>query len=105
MKKYDIKYGLSVLKNYIGLLISIVNPSNRTNNQQCMTQPTLTNLHQNKQSQGLRYSSFAFNLYIYVLEVVDALDGFSNRVCVPNETEGLSMHIFNIIIRINESKI
>ena len=40
------------------------------NNQQCMTQPTLNNLHRNKFSQGLRHYPFAVNLdvLIYLIE-------------------------------------
>ena len=44
------------IKNmYIGLLTSL-------NNQQCMTQPALTNLHPNEYSQGIRCYPFAVNL-------------------------------------------
>ena len=52
VKQYKIMYGL--MKEIIfGLLISIVNGSKHTkcvslNNQKCMTQPTLINLHPNE---------------------------------------------------------
>ena len=47
-------------KMFIELLSSIVNTSNHTkqvslNNKQCLTKPTLINLHPNKYSQGLCY--------------------------------------------------
>ena len=33
------------------------------------------------------------------------LNDFSNKVCVPNKTEDLGLRVFNMITRINESKI
>ena len=52
---------------FICLLASIVNASNHTkcislNNEQCMIQPALINLHPNEYTQGLRYYPFAVNL-------------------------------------------
>ena len=75
-------------KTFIGLLASTVNASNHTkcislNNEQCMTQPTFINLHPNEYSQGLRYYLFTVNLDRCVGSS-NALDGLSNRVCVPN---------------------
>ena len=32
------------------------------------------------------------------------MDGFSNKVCVPNETEDLKLHTFNMTTGINESR-
>ena len=32
------------------------------------------------------------------------LNGFSNKVCVPNKTEDLNLSVFNMIREINESK-
>ena len=68
---------------FIGLLASIVNASNHTKciflyNQQCITQPTLTNFHPNEYG--------------------------CNRVCFPNETEDLDLNVFNMITNINESR-
>ena len=54
MKKQGIKQCLNLLKNmFIGLLGSIANASNHAkcillNNQPCITQPTLINLHPNE---------------------------------------------------------
>ena len=52
------------MRLFVGLLISIANASNHTkcvslNNQKCMTQPTLTDLHPNEYSQGFYYYLFA----------------------------------------------
>ena len=60
-----------IKKLFIGLLTSIVNASNHTkcvtsNNQQCMTQSSLVNLHRTEYTQGLRYYPFAVNLDRYV---------------------------------------
>ena len=35
----------------------------------------------------------------------NTLNGLSNKVCVPNKTEGLNLCIFNMITGISESKI
>ena len=34
----------------------------------------------------------------------NTLNDLSNKVCVPNKTEDLNLSVFNMIIRINESK-
>ena len=49
-----------IKKTFIGLLTSVVNASNHIkcvslNNDQCMVQPTLINVHPNEYSQGLHY--------------------------------------------------
>ena len=51
---------------FIGLLTSIINVSNHVkcvslNNQQCIIQRVLINLHPNEYSQGLRYYPLAVN--------------------------------------------
>ena len=61
-----------IKKLFIVLLTGIANASNHTkcislNNQKCEIQPTFINLHPN------------------------------NRVCVPNKTENLNIHVFNMI--------
>ena len=48
---------------FMGLLISIVNPSNHTkcvslSNQKCEIQPAIINLHPNEYSQDFRYYPF-----------------------------------------------
>ena len=97
-----------IKKIFIGLLTSLTNASNHTkcvslNNQQYMIQPTLINLHPNEYTQGLRYYPFAVNLDRCVGSY-NSLNDLSNRVCVPNKTEDLNIHVFNMIIEINESK-
>ena len=57
------------------------------NNQQCMTQPTLINLHPNKYSGSC-----------------NTLNDLSNRVFVPNKAEDLDLNVFNMIKGINELK-
>ena len=68
-----------------------------------MTQPTLINLYPNEYSQGFRYYPFTVNLNKYVESCNSPYD-LSNRVCVPNKTEDLNLHVFNMITGINESK-
>ena len=83
-------------------LSSIDNPPDQVkcislNNQQCMVQLTLVNLHPNKYNEGLRYFLFDINL--------DRCMGSCNslKVCVPNKTEHLNLSVFNMIRGINES--
>ena len=59
------------LLSFSGSLTSVVNIPGHTkrislNNQQCMTKPTLINLHPNESIEGLRCYSFAVNLDIYI---------------------------------------
>ena len=68
-----------------------------------MTQPTLINLHANEYSQELHYYQLAVNLDMCVGSC-NILDGLSNRVCVPNETEDLNLHVFCMTQGINESR-
>ena len=77
-----------IKKMVIGLLTSIVNVSNHTN-QQCMTHPTLINLHPNEHSQGLCYYPFVVNLDRCVGSC-NTLNDLSNRVSVQNKTEDLN---------------
>ena len=83
-----------IKKMVIGLLTSIVNVSNHTkcvslNNQQCMTHPTLINLHPNEHSQGLSYYPFAVNLDRCVGSC-NTLNDLSNKVSVQSKTEYLN---------------
>ena len=100
-------FGL-IKKIFTGLIISIVNASNHANwvllwNQKCMTQPTLSNLHPNEYSQEFHYYPFAVKLERCV-GCGNTLNDLSNKVCVPNKTEGLHLSMFNMIRGINESK-
>ena len=96
-------------KIFIGLLTSVVSTSNHTkcnslSNQKYIIQPNLINLHPNDYSQELRNYPFAVNLD-RCTGSCNTLDDLSNKACVPNETEDLSLHDFNMITGINKSKI
>ena len=49
------------------------------------------------------YYPFAVNLDVCVGSC-NTLDGLSNKVCVPNETEDLNLHVFSMTQGINESR-
>ena len=90
------------------LVYWIINASNHAkcgslNDQQCMTQLTLINLHPNEHSQGLQYYLVAFNLDRCVGSF-NTLNGLSDKVRVPNKTEDLNLSVFNMIMRMNQSK-
>ena len=93
----------------IELLTRIVNASNLTkcvslNNQQCMFQPTLINLHPNEYTEGLHYHPVAVNLDRCVGSC-NTLNDLSNDICVPNKTGNLNLSIFNMIRGINKLKL
>ena len=93
---------------FIVLLAGIVSASNHKNcvslsNQKCMTQPTLINLHANEYSQESHIVSCAVKLDRCV-GCCNTLNELSNKVCVPNKTEGLNLSMFNMITGRNESK-
>ena len=69
-----------------------------------MIQPILINLYTNEYTQGLYYYPFSVNLDRCVGSC-NTINDLSNRVCVPNKTEDLNMHVFKMITGINESKI
>ena len=73
------------------------------NNQQCMTQTAVINLHPNVYIEGLHYYPFVANLD-RCMGSCNTLDDLSNKVCVPNKTEDLSLSVFNMITGVNESK-
>ena len=73
------------------LLTNIVNGSSNTkcvslSNQKCMIQPTLINLHCNKDNQEFHYYPFSGKL--------DLIFYLSNKVSVPNKTEDLDLSVF-----------
>ena len=95
-----------IKKMFIRLLSSMVNGSNHTKcvsliNQKCMTQPTLINLHPNEYSLNFHYYQFAVKLDRCVGSS-NTLNDLSNKVCVPNKTEDLKIHVFNMITEKNE---
>ena len=72
-------------------------------NQICKIQPTLINLYPNEYKQELGYYPFAVKLDRCVGSC-NTLNDLSNKVCVPNKTGDLNIHVFNMITEINEWK-
>ena len=68
-----------------------------------MTQRTLINIDPTKQSQSLRYCSFAVNLD-RCTRSCNTLTDLPNKVCVRNKIDDLNQGVFNKIMGINESK-
>ena len=68
-------------------------------NLKCDIQSTLINLHPNMCSQEFHCYPFAVNLE-RCAGSCNTLNDLSNKLCVPNKTEG----VFNMITGINESK-
>ena len=88
------------------LLTDIVSASNHrkcnsVNNQKCIIQPTLINLHPNEFIQEFHYYPFAVKLDRCVGSC-NTLNDLSNKVWVPNKTEDLNLSLFNVIAWINE---
>ena len=54
-------------------------------NQNCVTQPTLINLHPVEYSQELHYYPYAVNLGTCIRSCY-ILNELSNKLCVPNKT-------------------
>ena len=82
-----------IKKMFISLLTGLVNASNHTkcvslSNKKCMTQP-------NEYAQGLNYYPFAVNSDRYV-GVCNTINNLCNKLCVPNKTADLNIHVFNI---------
>ena len=86
MKRTWYKIMLGLIKEiFIGLLTGLVNESNNTkcvslNNQKCMIQPTLINLHECHYK--LHYNPFSVKLDRWC----NILNYLSNKVCIPNKT-------------------
>ena len=96
----------SIKAIFTALLTGLVNGSNHAKwgllgIQKCMIRPTLINLHPNEYSQKLHCYPFAVKLDRCV-RTCNTLNVLSNKVCVPNKTEVLSLRVFNMITRINE---
>ena len=45
-----------------------------------------------------------YPIAIKCIWICNALNDSPNQVCIPNETEGLNIHVFNMIAGKNESK-
>ena len=83
------------LLSFDGVLASIANIPDHIkcislNNQQCMTQPNLINLHPNKYIEEFHYYPFAVNLD-RCMESCSTFNDLSNKVCVPNNTKDLNL--------------
>ena len=67
----------------------------------CMTQPTLTNLHPNE------YSRWEFLYYPFAIKLdrcvgsCNTVNDLSNKIYVQNKTEDLNLRVFNIITGTN----
>ena len=84
-------------------LTSLENTSNHTkyvslSNQIFEIQPTLINLHPTEYSQELYYYRFAVKLDKCVGNC-STLNDLSNKLCIPNKTEDLNTHFFNMITK------
>ena len=82
---------------------SIVGMANDSNNQSCMTRPTLVNLNPDKYNQGLHCYPFMVKLGL-CSGSCNNLDDLFDRIGVPNKTEYVNSSVFNMTTRINESK-
>ena len=85
----------------IVLLTNIVDVSNHAtcvslSNQKCMIQSTLIHFHLNEYSQELHYYPFLVKLDRCVGSC-NTLNDLSNKVCVPNKTGDLNIHVFNMM--------
>ena len=69
-----------------------------------MTQPTPFDVHANEYSQELHYYLFAVNLDMCVGGTCNTFDGLSNKLCAPNKTKDLNLHVFNKTEGINKSR-
>ena len=83
-------------------LASIFNASKHTkcmplSNQKCKIQPTLINFHANEYNQELHCHPFAVKSDRCVGSC-NTLNDLSNRVCAPNKTRDLNIHVLTLIL-------
>ena len=69
------------------------------NDEQCMIQPTLINLHPNEYIERSCYYPFPVNLD-RCIGSCNTLNGLSYKVCVQNKTEHLNLNVFIMITEI-----
>ena len=99
MKKTWSKIIFGLLKKlFIGFSTGLVNGSNHKkcvslSNQKCLIQPTLRKLHSNEHNEEFHYDPFAVKLD-RCIGSCNTLNDLSNKVCVPNKTEDLNIHVF-----------
>ena len=89
---------------FIVLLISLVNASSHAkfvslSDQKCEIQPTFINLNPDEYSQEWHYYPLAVKLDKSVGNCNTLID-LSSKVWVPNKTEDLNIHVFNMITEI-----
>ena len=70
-----------------------------SNNQPFMTRPTLTDLNPENIIKGC----ITVHLCLIFIDAMEAVDP-SSRIPIPNKTEDITLSVFNVITRINESK-
>ena len=91
----------------MGLLIGMINASNRTkcvslSNQKFEIHPTLINLYPNEYNQEFKYHPFAVKLDMCIGSC-DTLNDLPDKLCAPNKID-LNVSVFNIITGINGLK-
>ena len=67
----------------------------------CITRPSLINLNPDEYSQGLRYYSFSVKIN-RCNGSCNTSNDFLNRICVPNKTEDIILHVFSTTAGINQ---
>ena len=115
MNKDIIKQYLKLLKKKFIWLLSFcrsltttVNDSNHKkcislNNEQCMTQPTVINLHPNEYIHRLSYYPFLVNID-RCIRSYNTFNYLCNKIRISKKTENLNLSICNMITGINASK-
>ena len=94
---------------FMRLLISTANASNHTEcvslskKKKCNTPPSCANLYPNEYSEEFNYYSFAVKSDRCVGSR-NTLNGLSDNVCTPNNTQDLNLSMFNMTTGINELK-
>ena len=69
-------------------------------NESCLVRPVLIDFNPNKR----HYNPFMVRLDRRSRNC-NTLDDAAGRICVPNKTENVNLNVFNMLTRINESKI
>ena len=97
-----------IKKIYMKFIVNKVNASNHRNcvllnNQKCEIQPALINLRPNEHCQEFHYYPFSVKLDRCVGSSY-TLNDLSNKVCIPNKTEDLTLSVSNMITGIIKSE-
>ena len=97
-----------IKKLFIGILPGLVSGSNHTicvslSSWKCKIEPTLINLHPNEYSREFDCCPFAVKSG-WSVGSCNTVNDLSNKVCVPNKTEGLNRSVFGMITGMNEMK-